>query len=71
MDGVWFSEDADYQFLSEQGLLNQMNSLTLFNCYQALIQAFTVSAEKYLTGQISQNDLIGFASFQAFEEALQ
>ena len=53
MDGVWFSEDADQQVSSEQGALNQKNSLTLFTCYSALVQAYTIVAEKYLKGEIT------------------
>lgn len=33
MDGVYFSEDADLQAPSDEGMLNQHNSLTLFNLY--------------------------------------
>ena len=54
MDGVWFSQDADHQSSSEQGLLNQKNSLTLFNVYQALIKTFGIVSESYLTGAYSQ-----------------
>ena len=70
MDGVWFSEDADHKIPSDQGLLNQRNSLTLFNCYSALVKAFTLVSEQYLRGEISQNDLIGFATFQAFDQQI-
>lgn len=35
-----------------------------------MIDAFDQISEKYLQGQISQNDLISFASFKAYEEAL-
>mmetsp|Transcript_31333 Transcript_31333/g.38812 ORF Transcript_31333/g.38812 Transcript_31333/m.38812 type:complete len:179 (+) Transcript_31333:781-1317(+) len=66
LDGVWLGQDPDNQAASEQGLLNQANAQTLFNCYQALISAFDTATEQYLQGQISQNDLLGFASFQAY-----
>lgn len=45
MDGVFFSEDADHKITSEQGLLNQRNSLTLFNCYSALVKTFATVSE--------------------------
>ena len=54
MDGFWFSEDADHQTSSQQGLLNQTNTLTLFNVYQALIKTFDIVSECYLTGASSQ-----------------
>lgn len=61
LQGCNFTDDADLNAPSEQGLKNQQNAQTLFEVYNKLIQVHTKVASLYLTGKVLGSDLAQIA----------
>ena len=70
MKDVWFSDDDDLRTVSEQGLLNQRNALTLFKVYQALIKTYNEVSHQFMLGKITTEELELKEAFDTFDRTV-